>query len=320
MDLSIIVPVYNVEEYIRPCLNSIFQQGLDEYCYEVIIVNDGTRDRSMEVIQDIIEAHCNIIVINQDNLGLSSARNTGLLKATGDYIQFVDSDDLLVVDSLGHIMEDIRQKQPELFIAGFVKKTNEEIMNGWMPEQNEYNSFPKPEFMETIEQLNPRECYVWRTLYKRSFLNDNAIRFIPSIYFEDIPFSAECYLKAKKCIISNCNLYIYRQRPDSIVSTINLKKIMDFNIIIARLWKMRTMAKSTKEYTCLMNLIFNTHQLQTWFIAHDEELVDERKSITDDLKKKVPNLYFCGGIIEHTESFLYSFFPNTYLWLRSLFK
>jgi glycosyltransferase involved in cell wall biosynthesis len=274
----------------------------------------------MEVIQDIIEAHSNIVVINQDNQGLSSARNTGLLKATGDYILFVDSDDLLVAGSLGHIMEDIRQKQPELLIAGFVKKTNEEIMNGWMPEQAEYTSFPKPDFMETIELLNPLECYVWHTLYEKSFLYNNSIHYIPGVYFEDIPFSAECYLKAKKCIITNYNLYIYRQRTDSIVSTINMRKIIDFNNIIARLWKMRTMAKSTKEYTCLMNLIFNTHQLQSWFIAHDEELVDKRKIITNDLKKKVPNLYFCGGIIEHTESFLYRFFPNAYLWLRSLMK
>ena len=75
--LSIIVPVYNVEEYIRPCMESIFQQGLDEDCFEVIIVNDGTKDHSMEVIQDIIEQHKNITVLNQENQGLSVARNNG---------------------------------------------------------------------------------------------------------------------------------------------------------------------------------------------------------------------------------------------------
>ena len=73
MRLSIIVPVYNVEQYVRLCLESLFQQGLDEQDVEVIIVNDGTQDRSMEAIQDIICLHQNITVISQDNLGLSAA-------------------------------------------------------------------------------------------------------------------------------------------------------------------------------------------------------------------------------------------------------
>ena len=75
MDLSIIVPVYNVEQYIHPCLDSIFRQGLDESCFEVIIVNDGSTDKSMEMIADIIQAHSNITVINQENLSLSVARH-----------------------------------------------------------------------------------------------------------------------------------------------------------------------------------------------------------------------------------------------------
>ena len=67
LQLSIIVPVYGVEKYIRPCIDSIFCQGLDEKCYEVIIVNDGTKDRSMEIIQDIIDIHDNITIVNQEN-------------------------------------------------------------------------------------------------------------------------------------------------------------------------------------------------------------------------------------------------------------
>ena len=73
MDLSIIVPVYNVEKYIRSCIESIFIQGLDDTDFEVIIVNDGTKDRSMEMIADIIAEHKNITVINQENQGLSVA-------------------------------------------------------------------------------------------------------------------------------------------------------------------------------------------------------------------------------------------------------
>lgn len=100
LQLSIIVPVYNVEKYIRACIESIFKQGLDEDTFEVIIVNDGTKDRSMEVIQDIIDQHKNITVINQENQGLSMARNNGMAIARGEYLLMPDSDDLLVENSV----------------------------------------------------------------------------------------------------------------------------------------------------------------------------------------------------------------------------
>ncbi len=95
MDLSIIVPIYNVEQYVRACIESIYRQGLDEDRFEVILVNDGTKDKSMEVIQDIIQQHKNITVVHQENQGLSVARNNGMAIAKGEYLLMSDSDELL---------------------------------------------------------------------------------------------------------------------------------------------------------------------------------------------------------------------------------
>ena len=105
MDLSIIVPIYNVEKYVRTCIESIFRQGLDENRFEVIIVNDGTQDKSMEVIADIIVRHKNIIVINQENQGLSVARNNGIAVAKGEYLLMPDSDDMLIDHSVEPLLE-----------------------------------------------------------------------------------------------------------------------------------------------------------------------------------------------------------------------
>ena len=102
--LSIIVPVYNVERYIRPCLESIYRQNLDDTDFEVIIINDGTKDRSMEVIADLISLHDNITVINQENQGLSVVRNNGIALAKGEYVLMPDSDDLLIDNSLPIIL------------------------------------------------------------------------------------------------------------------------------------------------------------------------------------------------------------------------
>ena len=126
MDLSIIVPVYNVEKYIRPCIESIFKQGLDDKDFEVIIVNDGTEDRSMEVIADIINAHQNIQIIEQENHGLSIARNNGLEIAVGKYILFIDSDDMLISQSVPYLLNIALSRRADLVVADFLKMNNHE--------------------------------------------------------------------------------------------------------------------------------------------------------------------------------------------------
>ena len=125
--LSIIIPVYNVEKYIRSCVESVFRQGLSDEDYEIIIVNDGTKDRSMEQITDIVERHANIMVINQENEGLSVARNNGLAKAGGEFILFLDSDDLLMEGSLPLILQKATDTQADMLINNFLELTSEEI-------------------------------------------------------------------------------------------------------------------------------------------------------------------------------------------------
>ena len=148
--LSIIVPVYNVENYIRPCMESIFRQDLDENTFEVIIVNDGTEDRSMEVIQDIIEQHKNITVLNQENQGLSVARNNGIAKAKGEYVLMPDSDDLLIENSLKPLLEKAIETRVDLVVADFIALKDQEIkeMHLHIPKQ------PTPVYIEkTGERL-----------------------------------------------------------------------------------------------------------------------------------------------------------------------
>ena len=107
MDLSIIVPVYNVEKYVRSCIESIFKQGLDEDRFEVIIVNDGTKDGSMKVVRQFADRP-NLTILEQENQGLSAARMKGCSVAGGEYLWFVDSDDYLVEDGVGKVLALLR--------------------------------------------------------------------------------------------------------------------------------------------------------------------------------------------------------------------
>lgn len=320
MRLSIIIPVYQVERYIRTCLESVLQQGLEEHDFEVILIDDGTQDSSFNVIADLIETHSNnITVIHQQNLGLSAGRNKGMELAQGDYIMFVDSDDLLVENSLSIMLPIITKANPDMFIAGFTKMDDEEV------ERRQHNSqafryIEKTGAQAFMENMDPKQCFVWRTIYKRRFLQENSIRFIPGTYFEDIPFTTECYLKAQKCIITDFTFYIYRQHASSILSTINKRKIMDFHGILAKLWDMReTMELTGLEKNKLMEVIFTTFSIEIWFITHDKQLVAERRDITNDFKQRVPNVHFGTGIKEKFIYLIYRIMPNTYIKIRSLF-
>ena len=100
MKLSIVIPVYNVEKYVNRCLLSVLNQKVSSNEYEIVIVNDGSTDSSLSIVEEMIESYNNVILVSQENAGLSAARNRGLLLAKGDYIWFVDSDDWIDDDSL----------------------------------------------------------------------------------------------------------------------------------------------------------------------------------------------------------------------------
>lgn len=241
IQLSIIVPVYNVEKYVRACIESIFTQGLNDADFEVIIVNDGTKDRSMEMIAEIISQHKNITVINQENQGLSVARNNGIAIAKGEYILIPDSDDLLIENSLKPLLEKALETKVDLVVADFLTMTDEEIDDS---NKEEFKQ-PEPQFKKVvgeqlyIEVLNPYHCYVWRTLYRREFLVTENLIFYPGIRYQDIPFTHECYIKANNCICSNIRLNIYRKWPGSSTNAYKIDNTKHFITAIALTWRLR---------------------------------------------------------------------------------
>lgn len=319
MKLSIIVPIYNVEQYVLRCVQSIYQQGLSDDDFELILVNDGTQDNSFKRIESIISGHSNIIVLEQSNQGLSAARNTGLSKASGDYLLFLDSDDLLVNNSLFRLLSIIEENEVDMIVAGFVKMDNHEIskFNGCY--DSEFQIEIKSSSDMFLHDFNPSECYVWRTIYRKDFINENNLYFIPGLYFEDVPFTTECYLKAKKCVKTSLIFYVYRQRDNSIVSSVNLNKIYDLNTVLAHLCEMRkTYSWSPDISRKLMDTIFMTFSMAVWYVSHNSELMKQRRLFVSDLKKKQPSILFDNGFKQLFVSFLYRLMPLTYIRLRSL--
>ena len=320
--LSIIVPVYNVEKYIRSCLESIYRQGLTEDCYEVIIVNDGTMDNSMEVIKDIVSQHTNIKIINQKNQGLSVARNNGIKKASGDYILFVDSDDLIVENCLSSLLMEVIKSNADLFVTDFIRMEDEEINKYLNNPCLHYNYDIQEKTGKTLfmEDLNPRECYVWRTIYSRKFLVNNNIKYVPSICFEDIPFTHECYLKAGKCLKTHYPMYIYRIGNASITKKINKKTGKDFGTAIAKTWELRQLdglSSEIKEKLC--DNVFAALSVLLYAIIYDIQDFSDKKDVIRYLKDTAPDLHFKHGIKQNIVNFLFQNLPYAYISIRSLF-
>lgn len=319
MDLSIIVPVYNVENYIRPCIESILRQGLDEKRYEIIIVNDGTKDHSMERIADIIEAHPNISVINQENLSLSVARNNGIAKAKGEYILMPDSDDLLIDNSLSVLLEKALETKADLVVADFLIMNDEEIATTKDIPQKEALFKEKTGEELFLEDLNPHQCYIWRTLFRKDFIISHKMSFVPGVCYQDVPFAHECYIKAKKCLRTHWILNIYRtNRVGSASYSFTEKKAKDFCIVIAKTWELTRIGglspqvmKRLKENNYVS---FSSLSYSVLFGIKDST---RRVAILKYLKQLAPDLVFENGMKEKILTFLFRnvpqlFFP--FLW------
>lgn len=234
MKLSIIIPVYNVEKYIRGTLDSIYSQNYDETQFEVIIVNDGTPDNSMAIVGEYT-THVNLIIINKENGGLSSARNAGLAIAKGDYIWFVDSDDKVEKGCISIVIEDINDNKCDVYGFNVVKvkeSDGTEILES--PIVKLCNLNLNKSTYKTLSLTGKMHIgLVQRYIFSNHYLSKKQIRFKEGIVFEDDEFMVR--LMALNCNITFNNKVIYRyliRESGSIMSTFKMKNISDTMHII----------------------------------------------------------------------------------------
>ena len=315
MDLSIIIPVCNVEQYIGSCLESIYRQGLKDEEFEVIVVNDGSTDNSIKVVEDIQNRHHNILIIHQENAGPSVSRNAGMEKAIGQYVLFVDSDDLLMDNGLSILLQKALDTSADMVVADFMRLKDDEITAVYDSRLTDSRIVDKPGLDYYVEDYDPGiGSFIWRILYKRAFLNENHIRLVPGVYYEDIPFLQECYLKARRVIGVHLLYYIYRIRQRSCTYSFTMKNAMDYNTSIANSWRLteldnlpeRVLNQQKKNLYLLFNYAFDC------IIGVFRDPL-ERKQIVDDLIMKVPNVCFAGGFGPRMASILFRKMPYTYI-------
>lgn len=218
LKLSVIVPTYNVEKYIRRCLESLYFQDIDHSLYEIIIVNDGSTDQSLNIVEELTAKWKNIKIISQDNAGLSEARNSGLQSAQGEYIWFVDSDDWIEPNSLQYLTSNLKDLDILMIEHNIVKETTKTINN---------IRFEKPDQTYTgiqiLDQRNPQNCVPFY-IYRKDLLIKNGIRFRKGVYYEDSLFTPIILCYAQKIRFLSKAIYNYFQRTGSITNSRPTKK------------------------------------------------------------------------------------------------
>lgn len=225
MRFSVIIPVFNVESYLRDCLDSVLNQTCADW--EAICVNDGSTDNSAEILTEYALKDGRINIITQSNGGLSAARNAGMRAAKGDYILFLDSDDWLETSALQTLTENL-DGEDMLCFSG--RRFFEETEESRPADQLMSQAYPTGMAYYNDNALKSRDfafvCVVLRA-YKRSFLIDNGLWFKEGIFHEDNLFTPlACYHAQRVKQISDC-LYDYRVRSNSITTTGNDKRLRD---------------------------------------------------------------------------------------------
>lgn len=222
MKLTIIIPVYNIKEYIERCVSSL--GNITDTEIEILIIDDGSTDGSDIVCDKLSQANKNVKVIHQKNMGLSEARNTGIRKASGDYIFFVDGDDYLSDGAVGYILNAI--------------KTNSDIYI--IDHANVYDGIKKEiiekKFKSNVSVMSGSEVLAmngaisaWSSICKKTFLYDNNLFFTPNLIHEDFEFSIRLYSLAKSVEHVSVPIYNYVcDRTGSIMNSKNIKSAIGY--------------------------------------------------------------------------------------------
>lgn len=229
--VSIVIPVYNVEEYILDCLESIRKQSYLDY--EVLVVNDGSTDNSLGVVKGFMEEHpeMNITLIDQKNQGVSVARNTGISVAKGDCICFVDSDDMLDSEYLRLLELELRNNDADVAVCK-ARNVPEDNKTFYRFEQS-YSVQQKTNY-EALEDLlyGNVKAGIWALLCKRSLLG--TLRFAEGYkYSEDLELVWKLCAVANKCVFLDAPLYDYRIRAGSAMTKMNKARVDGMKLFLA---------------------------------------------------------------------------------------
>lgn len=296
MELSIIVPVYNVEKYLEKCLLSLVNQTLENDKYEIIVVNDGSPDNSQNIIDKFVEDYANVIGLQKVNGGLSDARNYGLTYAKGRYVTFVDSDDYVDINMYKEMLGKAEESNFDIVVCDFIEVYEDREVRGTSRLQHDLVS--KEDVRKAMLDFYPS---AWNKIYKKELFTK--IQFKKGIWFEDV----ECMYRLLPLVgtvgVVKKPFYYYIQRVGSISKSMDLRIfhcVDNWNGIVDYYKENGYMTKYGKEIEyCYVRYLYATFVKAS--LKYDN--VNYKKAVRTaiaSVKKQFPhyrkNSYFYGSL------------------------
>ena len=220
VEVSVIIPAYNVEEYIGDCLDSIINQTFEDF--EIICVNDGSQDNTLKVLREYENKEPRIKVFDQENKGVGSARNVGMDASKGQYLFFVDADDLIDKNALTELYNIAKQNDADLIISkrqDFNNDSNIEFEEKYNEMEQIPSSFKNKlfSFKDLLEYFTNLDVTVTNKFFKQEFIGN--VRFDEDVIFEDNLFTIDYFFRANKIFFYDKVLYYRRLRSNSIITS-----------------------------------------------------------------------------------------------------
>ena len=313
--LSIIIPLYNCEKYIKQCLDTIFRQEMNESDFEVIVIDDGSKDSGYSLASEYAKRHQNILVMKQENQGVACARNNALEKATGDYVTFVDADDMLVFGSLSTLIKIAVDNKADIVKAAH-KEVPEDAVCEDFSSSHDNSSIQIMTGEEAIVNVTRmKEGYCWGYLISRKLITDNRLSFPPKVAFmEDWAFITQAILKSRTFVNADVLLYLYRRNSSSCMANVTTEKMLlgcQAIDIVANLAKDTSgdVRKKLSDNVCVnINIVL-------WFTIHYRSIFNRKKEIIKallQLLQQMDRTYIPESLK------LFRLFPSMYIIVRNL--
>lgn len=277
MFFSVVVPVYNVEKYLKECVDSILSQTFTDF--ELILVNDGSKDSSPAICDEYAEKDSRVKVIHKENGGQSTARNRGIEEATGEFAVFLDSDDLICDNNFFQDVKNEIEDNTDIVVFRYCKYYGDRTDECGISLAG-LNSDNKAEFLRDLVKRDAFFCSCWSKCTRMSILKENNIVFDTSLSCEDMDWYYNVVSKADNFKVIDKPYVYYRQRENSVTSSFKKKSITDYIYTINKWSEEFQKIEDEGEKAVMLSSLAKLYcNLLISYSRHTKELKDCKKEI-----------------------------------------
>lgn len=278
LKISIVVPVFNVENDLKRCVNSLISQSYSNI--EILLIDDGSTDMSLVICKEYEFKDKRVKVICQNHEGVSAARNKGIKNATGEYCMFVDSDDYIETDACEKFIECLKlygENKPDIILGEFCEVNGNDMTHSSHLQVETGKFYSTAEYIERSIPAYEFYLVVWAQLYRLEYIRKNELYFVEGIVHEDVEWIVRCFLCEGRVVLNKYSFYRYIRRMGSITTNKNQEKNINDTLNIYMQWRERFLhIEDEKLKKVLMSLLVR-HYIYNCSLHNLKEIPVEKK-------------------------------------------